>query len=169
MAGKKPTGGAGIAAICRTLAEPHAASLGLSLWDVRFVKEGADWFLRYTIDKPEGVSIDDCVALTHLLNPVLDKADPIPQAYCLEVMSPGIERELTRPEHFEAYKGQPVTVRLIRPAEDGQREFVGLLLGLDDGTLSLETEDGEQRQFSRKDIAAVRAVDLWDDDSITEE
>lgn len=169
MAGKKPTGGAGIAAVCRTLAEPLVAELGLSLWDVRFVKEGADWFLRYTIDKPEGVSIDDCVALTHLLNPVLDKADPIPQAYCLEVMSPGIERELTRPEHFEAFKGEPVTVRLIRPAEDGSREFVGLLLGLDDGTLSLELESGEQRQFSRKDISAVRAVDLWDEDSITEE
>ena len=125
--------------------------------------------MRYTIDKPEGVSINDCVELTHLLNPVLDKADPIPQAYCLEVMSPGIERELTRPEHFEAYQGEPVTVRLIRPAEDGNREFVGLLLGLDDGTLSLELESGEQRQFSRKDIAAVRAVDLWDEDSITEE
>ena len=169
MAGKKPTGGAGIATVCRQLAEPYAAELGLSLWDVRFVKEGADWFLRYTIDNPEGVSINDCVELTHLLNPVLDKADPIPQAYCLEVMSPGIERELTRPEHFEAYQGEPVTVRLIRPAEDGNREFVGLLLGLDDGTLSLELESGEQRQFSRKDIAAVRAVDLWDEDSITEE
>lgn len=169
MAGKKSTGGAGIAAVCRALAEPLVAELGLSLWDVRFVKEGADWFLRYTIDKPEGVSIDDCVALTHLLNPVLDKADPIPQAYCLEVMSPGIERELTRPEHFEAFKGEPVTVRLIRPDSDGAREFVGRLLGLDDGTLSLEFEGGEQRQFSRKDISAVRAVDLWDEDSITEE
>ncbi len=172
MAKTKATGGAGIVAACRRLAEPYAAELGLSLWDVRFVKEGADWFLRYTIDKPEGVSIDDCVALTHLLNPVLDREDPIPQAYCLEVTSPGIERELTRPEHFAAYAGEPVTVRLIRPTEDGQREFVGLLLGLDDGTLSLELESGEQRQFSRKEIAAVRAVDLWDDsidDNVTEE
>ncbi len=169
MAEKKHAGGAGIAAVCRELALPHAESLGLSLWDVRFVKEGADWFLRYTIDKPEGVSIDDCVALTHLLNPVLDKADPIPHSYCLEVTSPGIERELTRPEHFEAYLGEPVTVRLIRPLEDGQREFVGLLLARDDTTLSLELESGEQRQFARKDIAAVRVVDLWDDDSITEE
>lgn len=169
MADKK-RGTGGVAAVCRELAQPLADSLGLSLWDVRFVKEGADWFLRVVIDKPDGVSINDCVDMTHLLNPVLDKADPIAQSYCLEVMSPGIERELTRPEHFEAYEGLPVTVKLIRPAEDGQREFVGLLLGLtDDGVLSIELESGEQRQFSRKEITAVRAVDLWDEDSIMEE
>lgn len=173
MADKKRGGTGGVAAVCRELAQPLADSLGLSLWDVRFVKEGADWFLRVVIDKPDGVSINDCVDMTHLLNPVLDKADPIAQSYCLEVMSPGIERELTRPEHFEAYEGLPVTVKLIRPAEDGQREFVGLLLkSNDDGVLSLELESGDVRQFSRKDITTVRAVDLWDednDDSIMEE
>ncbi len=171
MAGKKCAGNTGgIATVCRTLAQPLADSLGLSLWDVRFVKEGADWFLRVTIDKPEGVTINDCVDMTHLLNPVLDKADPIAQSYCLEVMSPGIERELTRPEHYAAYQGKPVTVRLIRPADNGEREFVGLLTGPnDEGVLSVETESGEQWQFSRKDITTVRAVDLWDEDSITEE
>lgn len=166
---EKKRGAGGIAAVCRELAQPLADSLGLSLWDVRFVKEGADWFLRVIIDKPEGVTINDCVDLTHLLNPVLDKADPIPQSYCLEVMSPGIERELTRPEHFAAYEGEPVTALLIRPAENGQREFVGLLVEATDDTLSLELESGEVRQFSRKELAAVRAVDLWDEDSIMEE
>lgn len=166
---EKKRGAGGIAAVCRELAQPLADSLGLSLWDVRFVKEGADWFLRVIIDKPEGVTINDCVDLTHLLNPVLDKADPIPQSYCLEVMSPGVERELTRPEHFAAYEGEPVTVLLIRPAENGQREFVGLLVEVTDDTLSLELESGEVRQFSRKELAAVRAVDLWDEDSIMEE
>lgn len=168
MADKK-RGAGGIAAVCRELAQPLAESLGLSLWDVRFVKEGADWFLRIIIDKDGGVSINDCVDLTHLINPVLDKADPIPQSYCLEVMSPGIERELTRPEHFAAYVGEPVTVLLIRPAENGQREFVGLLTEYTDETLSLELESGDVRQFSRKELAAVHAVDLWDEDSITEE
>lgn len=166
---EKKRGSGGIAAVCRELAVPLVESLGLSLWDVRFVKEGADWFLRYIIDKPSGVTINDCVDLTHLLNPVLDKADPIPQAYCLEVMSPGVERELTRPEHFEAYRDQPVTVRLIRPAEDGQREFVGLLSAIHEETLSLTLESDEVRNFSRKEIASVRAVDLWDDDNIMEE
>lgn len=168
MANKKQ-GSGGVAAVCRELAEPLAQQLGLSLWDVRFVKEGADWFLRVIIDKEEGVTINDCVDLTHLLNPVLDAADPIAQSYCLEVMSPGVERELTRPEHFAAYLGEPVTVRLIRPAESGEREFVGLLHTADGEVLSLELESGDMRQFSRKEIAAVRAVDLWDDDSITEE
>ena len=168
MAGKK-RGSGGIAAECRALAQPLAESLGLSLWDVRFVKEGADWFLRIIIDKEGGVTINDCVDLTHLINPVLDEVDPIPHSYCLEVMSPGVERELTRPEHFEAFLGEPVTARLIRPADNGQREFVGLLADCTGETLSLELESGEVRQFSRKELAAVHAVDLWDEDSIMEE
>lgn len=106
------------------LAEPLARQLGLRIWDVRFVKEGADWYLRVFIDRDGGVSIDDCVDLTRLLSPALDEADPIDQSYCLEVSSPGVERELTRPEHFEAYRGRAVTVRLIRP-RDGQRDFTG--------------------------------------------
>ncbi len=162
---EKKRGSGGVAAVCRELAQPLAESLGLSLWDVRFVKEGADWYLRIIIDKEGGVTINDCVDLTHLINPVLDKADPISQSYCLEVMSPGIERELTRPEHYEAYMGEPVTARLIRPAENGEREFVGLLTAFTDDTLSLELESGEVRQFSRKELAAVRAVDLWDEDN----
>ena len=168
--GNRPEGG--VAAVCRELAQPFADQLGLSIWDVRFVKEGADWYLRVIIDKPEGVDINDCVDMTHLLSPALDKADPIAQSYCLEVMSPGIERELTRPEHFEAFEGEPVTVRLIRPDENGEREIVGILLGTPDGDVALQTEDDQTRVFSRKEIAAVHAVDLWDDDSeesITEE
>lgn len=113
------TGPGGAAAVCRTLAEPLARQLGLRIWDVRFVKEGADWYLRVFIDRDGGVSIDDCVDLTRLLSPALDEADPIDQSYCLEVSSPGVERELTRPEHFEAYRGRAVTVRLIRPRTGG--------------------------------------------------
>ena len=169
MAGqKRGSSGGNIAAVCRALAEPLAEQAGVSIWVVRFVKVGADWFLRVIIDKEEGVTINDCVAMTHLLNPVLDKADPIAQSYCLEVMSPGIERELTRPEHFEAYKGFPVTVKLFRPTEDGQREFVGLLLDADE-QIVIEDEDENTRTFSRKEVAAVHAVDLWDDDSTMEE
>lgn len=159
----RPEGG--IAAVCRDIAQPFAESLGLSIWDVRFVKEGADWYLRVIIDKPDGVDINDCVDMSHLLSPALDKADPIPQSYCLEVMSPGIERELTRPEHFAAYEGLPVTVRLIRPDENGEKEFVGLLLAASDGELTVQTEEEQLRTISRKAIAAVNAVDLWDEES----
>ena len=166
---KKQSSGGNIASVCRALAEPAAAQLGLSLWDVRFVKEGTEWFLRVMIDKPEGVTIDDCVDMTHLLNPILDKADPIAHSYCLEVMSPGVERELTRPEHFAAYEGEPVVVKLIRPDENGQREITGILLKEADGFLSLQTEEDKARSISRKDIATVHIVDTWDEDSITEE
>ena len=162
----------GVAAVCREISQPFADQLGLSIWDVRFVKEGADWYLRVIIDKPDGVDINDCVDLSHLLSPALDKADPIAQSYCLEVMSPGIERELTRPEHFAAYEGEPVTVKLIRPDENGQREIVGILLGTPDGNVRLQTAEDETRLFNRKEIAAVHAVDLWEDDEsndITEE
>lgn len=144
-------------AVCRRLAEPVAQELGLTLWDVRFVKEGASWYLRFMIDKPEGVSIDDCVAMSRRMNPILDEADPIAHAYCMEVMSPGVERELTRPEHFVACAGIPVAVRLIRPL-DGVREFCGVLKGLEEEAVLLETEDGE-RSFNRKDISVVHVID----------
>ena len=164
----------GAAAVCRALAEPLAQRLGLRIWDVRFGKEGADWYLRVFIDREGGVSIDDCVDLSRLLSPALDEADPIDCSYCLEVSSPGVERELTRPEHFEAYTGRPVTVRLIRP-RDGQREFAGWLLAGGD-PIRLETPEGTELVFQKKEIAAVRAVDedAADDEpdqsgSITEE
>ncbi len=156
--------GGNTVAICRELAQPFADQLGLMLWDVRFVKEGASWYLRYLIDKEGGVTIDDCAALSRLINPVLDEVDPIDQSYCLEVMSPGIERELTRPEHFEAYLDWAVVVKLIRP-RDGVREFAGILDAYDeDGTVTITTEDGATLRFEKKDIALVHILDDWDED-----
>jgi ribosome maturation factor RimP len=87
-------------------------SLGLSLWDVRYVKEGAQWYLRIFIDKPDGVSIDDCEKVSRAVNDPLDALDPIENAYCLEVCSPGIERELKCIEHIEACEGWDVEVKL---------------------------------------------------------
>lgn len=166
MANKKP-GSAGPQAsktesVCRKLAEPIAQQLQVNLWDVRFEKEGSTWFLRYILDKDEGLSIDDCVAFSRLINPILDEADPIPQSYCLEVTSPGVERELTRPEHFAYCEGWPVMVQRIRPL-DGRREFTGLLKGLDqDGNVVLELEDGSLASFPKKEIAKVRTIDDFD-------
>ncbi|MBR5133969.1 MAG: ribosome maturation factor RimP [Clostridia bacterium] len=157
-------GGGNTVAVCRELALPFAEQLGLILWDVRFVKEGASWYLRYLIDKEGGVTIDDCVALSRLINPVLDEADPISQSYCLEVMSPGIERELTRPEHFEAYLDCAVVVKTIRPI-DGEREFAGILTAYDeDGTVHIVTEDETPLTFEKKMIVLVHAIDEWDEE-----
>ena len=142
------------------LAEPLAKELGLSLWDVQFVKEGADWFLRVFIDKEEGVSIDDCVDMTHALSPVLDKEDPISQEYLLEVSSPGLERKLTRPEHFAAYEGRPVRARLIRPLETGERELTGVLLGVDEeGRLELQLDEDTSVTLEKKECSSVHSVD----------
>ena len=109
------------------MAQPIADRLGLSIWDINYVKEGADWFLRIFIDKEEGISIVDCVDMTHEINPLLDKEDPIPQEYTLEVSSPGLNRKLTRPEHFQQLLEAPVKVRLIRPLENGKRELEGMI------------------------------------------
>ena len=135
------------------LAKPLAEELGLTLWDVRFVKEGAQWYLRIFIDKEDGVGIDDCVAMSHAIDKPLDELDPIHQAYCLEVCSPGIDRELVRPEHFEAFMGAPVRVRLIRPMEDGTREFLGLLLEYgEDRSLVLALSEDESVTLDQRNI-----------------
>ena len=151
----------GVAQRVWDMALPLAQELGLSLWDVQFVKEGADWFLRIFIDKEGGVSIDDCVDMTHAIDPVLDREDPIPQEYLLEVSSPGLERKLTRPQHFAAYVGKPVRARLIRPLETGERELCGVLLSAEeDGSRFGLQLDGETSvTLEKKECSAVTAAD----------
>lgn len=148
-----------VVSIVRSLAEPVAEELGLRLWDVRFVKEGASWFLRIFIDKEGGIDINDCVDMTHAINPVLDEKDPIEQSYCLEVCSPGLERDLTRDEHFEAMTGKKIKLRLIRPDENKQREFSGLLKGYEDGNITVDI-DGEEKVFIKKETSWVKLDDF---------
>lgn len=145
--------------VVRQLALPYAQELGLSIWDVRFVKEGADWFLRIFIDKEGGVGIDDCVAFSHAIDKPLDEADPIVQSYTLEVSSPGLERELTRPEHFEKCVGCSVMVRLIRPI-DGQRDFIGTLENYEEGNITVTTDDGAGFTFTKKEASWVKLNDF---------
>ncbi len=154
--GKRPT-----AAIAEELGRPVANELGLTLWDVRFEKEGSSWFLRYFIDKPGGVNIDDCEAFSRRVEKLLDEADPIDQSYCLEVSSPGVERELTRPEHFATYMGSTVQVRLIRPLE-GKRDFTGKLTGYENDCLTLLLEDGQSLPLQKSDTAFIRLFDDYD-------
>lgn len=143
----------------RQLALPYAQELGLSIWDVRFVKEGADWFLRIFIDKEGGVGINDCVDFSHAIDKPLDDADPIPQSYTLEVCSPGLERELTRPEHFEKCIGRSVIVKLIRPI-DGQRDFIGTLESYDEGNITVITQDETGFTFTKKEASWVKLNDF---------
>ena len=136
------------------LASPIAQSLGLTIWDVRFEKEGSTWILLVVIDKEGGVSIDDCEAMSRPLDKKLDEVDPIEQSYCLEVSSAGLERELNQDWHFEHCRGQDVSLKLIRPY-NGEREFTGALLGLENGAVSIQTAQ-DKYSFLLSEVAYVR-------------
>ncbi|MCR4616159.1 MAG: ribosome maturation factor RimP [Clostridiales bacterium] len=141
------------------IAEPIAESLGLELWDIRFVKEGGSWYLRIFIDKDGGVSINDCENMSRAIDKPLDDADPIEQSYCLEVSSPGIERELTRETHFMACIGEPVMVKLIRPLNN-KREYKGILESYDSGNITIRLEDGSGFCVTKKETVYVRLDDF---------
>lgn len=149
----------GVAARVRELCEPLASELGLAVWDVQYQKEGAEWVLRIYIDKEGGVGIEDCVNMSRAIDPVLDAEDPVPQEYVLEVSSPGLNRKLTRPEHFEAYMGEPVRARLIRPLEDGRKDLEGLLIGYEEGQMELQLDEESSATLEKKELAWVCALD----------
>ena len=136
--------------IVAALAAPVVEENGCTLWDVEYVREGGEWFLRLYIDKTGGVSIQDCEAISRPVSDLLDEADPIEGSYTFEVSSAGLERALKKPEHFEACMGQTVDMKLYRPV-DGSKERTGVLEGYQDGAV---TVDGVT--FEKKDVAAVR-------------
>lgn len=154
----KGKGGTTVAAVWN-IAEPIAESLGLKLWDVRFEKEGANWYLRVFIDKDGGVCIDDCVDMSHALDKPLDDEDPIEQSYCLEVSSPGIERDLRRDSHFEQCKGMKIKVKLIRPLE-GMREFSGILEEYENGSVHITLADGSGLVINKKEASYIKLDDF---------
>lgn len=138
----------------QVLCEPVIAGLDLELWDVEYVKEAGDWYLRIYIDKEGGVSINDCEAVSRALDEILDEADPIPGPYTFEVSSAGAERVLKRPCDFERFLGSSVVVKLYR-GRDGKKEFGGRLKTYDSGNVTLETEAGELN-FEKGEVALVR-------------
>lgn len=123
------------------IGEPIAKELGLSLWDVRYEKEGASMFLRYFIDKDEGITFDDCEAFSRAVDPILDQEDFIEESYYLEVSSPGIERSLKRESHFISSIGHKVLIETIRPMEDGNRSVEGVLASFSDKTACVKVGD----------------------------
>ena len=141
------------------LAEPIALKLNLTLWDVRFVKEGSIWYLRVFIDKDGGVTIDDCEAMSRALDSPLDELDAISQSYCLEVSSPGIERELTRDEHFEKFKGSKIIIQFIRPIEKFGKTLKCVLSEASSDDITVEVS-GHKRTFDKKLISSVKLDDF---------
>ena len=158
-----------IAATVRELVQPVADEMGYLLWDVEYVKEGAEMVLRITIDSDAGIGIEDCERFHRTVDPMLDEADPIEGSYRLETTSPGVERTLTRPEHFARCMGEKVEVRLYAPLRleelrssplDGQKQFVGVLSAADGDTLTL-TVGEETVTLPMDKCAKVQTIFEW--------
>jgi len=123
--------------------------------DVEYVKEGPNWYLRIYIDKPGGITIDDCKIVSEEVSDLLDKEDPIPQRYFLEVSSPGLERPLKKDSDFEKFKGELVEVRLFK-AINGKKIYIGELIGLIDNKIVITLDSGETIEFEKEKVSLVR-------------
>ncbi len=141
-----------------SLIKETVESEGVRLWDVKYVKEGASYYLRVILDSDEGISIDDCTNVHHAIDPVLDEADPIRDSYYLEVCSPGLERELSRPEHYEKYKNEKVKLKLYK-AQNGSKELCGKLLGFDGKEIVIETAE-ETVTLEKSAFSSCRLDDI---------
>ena len=136
------------------LLQPIVQANGVEVYDVEYVKEGSDYYLRAYIDKPEGVNIVDCENVSRALSEALDKADFIPDAYILEVSSPGLGRTLKKDKHLQKSIGQEVEIKLFK-AIDKCKEFSGVLESFDAENLTI-AEGDVTRTFARADIALIR-------------
>lgn len=138
------------------LAEPICAQIGLSIWDIEYVKEGTEFYLRVYIDSQAGISSEDCEAVSKALGSILDEEDFIDRSYIFEVCSPGIERRIKSPEHFDKMMGEKIKVRCF-VAQDGKKELIGILKGSSDESVTIET-NGELRTIEKKNISVCNAV-----------
>ncbi len=142
---KKKSSSKNVITVVREALTPVIENLGYELWDVEYVKEGADWFLRFTIDSENGIDINDCEKVHRTIDPLLDELDPIEDAYHLEVSSPGLERDLKYGWHYEACIGEKAELRLFAPIESnpGTKSFVGIIKGYGDSVITLEVNGNE--------------------------
>ena len=139
-----------VAGFAKPIVEAHVCEL----WDVEYVREGSEYYLRLYLDKEGGVDINDCEAVSRAIDPILDEKDPIPESYHFEVCSAGLERPLKRPSDFARFLGSPVTVKLYRP-RNGLKEIPCVLLGYEDGRVTVEAGK-ETITFEKSEVALVR-------------
>ena len=135
-------------------AQPVVESCGCKLWDVEYVREGSERYLRLYIDKEGGVDIEDCEKIHRAVDPILDEKDPISESYHFEVCSAGLERPLKRPADFQQFMGSPVTVKLYRP-RNGLKEIPGVLCGYEEGKVTVQAGK-ETIVFEKSEVALVR-------------
>lgn len=140
------------------LLAPIAEANGCEIYDVEYVKEGSEWYLRAYIDKPDGVNINDCENVSRAFSEKLDESDFIPDAYILEVSSPGLGRALKKDRHLEKSLGDEVEIKTYKPI-DRQKEFIGILKAYDKDTVTIEMSENsgtEEMVFAKSDIAIIR-------------
>ena len=142
------------------LLTPIAQEGGYEIVDVEYVREGGNRFLRAYVDKPGGITVDDCEAVSRVLSDRLDEEDFIEESYILEVSSPGLGRPLKKEKDYIRNMGELIEIRTYRPI-DKQKEFLGVLKAYDDDTVTIEEEDGSQRVFERSMIALIRQAGIW--------
>ena len=146
--------------LCEELCRKTVEQLGFVLWDVEFQKEYGDWVLTFYIDKEGGVTIDDCEAVSRALEPVLDEADPIEQAYTLSVSSLGLDRPLKLPKDYERNLDKPIEVKLYSPLKMASgkslKQLHGTLASYDETSFVLRTEGGKEHTIEKKDAALIR-------------
>ena len=140
--------------LVESFARPVVEEKGCSLWDVEYVREGSERFLRLYIDKEGGVDINDCEAVHRAIDPILDEKDPISESYHFEVCSAGLERALKRPSDFERFMNSPILVKLYRP-RNGLKEIPGILRGYEEGKVTVEAGK-ETITFEKSEVALVR-------------
>ncbi len=137
------------------LLEPLLKENQFELVDVEYVKEGTSWYLRAYIDKPGGITIDDCELISRALSDLLDREDFIDDSYILEISSPGLERPLKKDKDFDRSIGEQVEIKTYRPL-NGSKEITGTLKGYDKDTVTIDTETEKALQIARSDIALIR-------------
>ena len=137
------------------LLEPIVSEAGFELVDVEYVKEAGTWYLRAYIDKPGGITVDDCEAVSRRFSDILDEKDYIEDSYIFEVSSPGLGRPLKKEKDFQRSLGEDVEIRTYRPIE-GQKEFEGVLKAFDKNTVTIAYEDDTEQVFQRNEIALIR-------------
>ena len=135
--------------------QPIVDANGFELVDVEYVKEGGTWYLRAYIDKPGGITVDDCELVSRAANDILDEKDFVEDSYVFEVSSPGLGRPLKKEKDFARSIGEEVEIRTFRPI-NRQKEFIGILKAYDKETVTIELEEEEKMQINRSDIALIR-------------
>ena len=141
------------------LIKTKVQELGYNLYDVEYVKEGKDYFLRVYIHKDNGITLDDCEIVSNGITEILDNADYIKEQYFLEVSSPGVERILKKDKHLKSNIGANVQVKLFKPL-DGKKQYEGILKDFDSDNIKIETSS-QILEIERQNIGQIKTIFDW--------